>query len=38
LPFTGGQVSPIALIGLGLLALGVVGAAAARRHGQSTTS
>lgn len=38
LPFTGAQVSPIALIGLGLLALGVVGAAVARRRGSSVAS
>ncbi len=38
LPFTGTQVSPVALIGLGLLALGVVGAAVARRRGASVAS
>lgn len=38
LPFTGAQVSPVALIGLGLLALGVVGAAVARRRGASVAS
>jgi len=38
LPFTGTQVSPVALIGLGLLALGVVGAAVARRRGVSVAS
>jgi hypothetical protein len=38
LPFTGTQVSPVALIGLGLLALGVVGAAVARRRGSSVAS
>lgn len=32
LPFTGGQMSLIALIGLGLLALGVVGLVASRRR------
>jgi VIT1/CCC1 family predicted Fe2+/Mn2+ transporter len=35
LAFTGTQVSPVALIGLALLALGVVGAAVARRRGAS---
>jgi hypothetical protein len=38
LPFTGAQVSLVALIGLGLLALGVVGAAVARRRGASVAS
>ena len=38
LPFTGGQVSLIALIGLGLLALGVVGVAATRRRSSPTAS
>jgi VIT1/CCC1 family predicted Fe2+/Mn2+ transporter len=37
-PFTGTQVSPVALIGLALLALGVVGAAVARRRGSSVAS
>ncbi len=38
LPFTGGQVSLIALIGLGLLALGVLGRAGTHRHGASPAS
>jgi hypothetical protein len=33
LPFTGGQISLIALLGLGLLALGVTGVAVSRRRG-----
>lgn len=36
LPFTGGQISLIALIGLGLLALGVTGVAVSRRRGTPT--
>lgn len=38
LPFTSGQISFVALLGLGLLALGVVGFAAARRRGSSATT
>lgn len=38
LPFTGAQVSLIALIGLALLALGMVGLAATRKRGASTAS
>ncbi len=37
LPFTGGQISLIALLGLGLLALGAAGVAASRRRGSSST-
>lgn len=36
LPFTGGQISLVALIGLALLALGLLGAAASRRRGAPT--
>ena len=35
LPFTGGQISLIALIGLGLVALGVVGVTTTRQRGSS---
>ena len=38
LPFTGGQISLIALIGLGLLAAGAVGIASTRRRTSATTT
>jgi uncharacterized surface anchored protein len=38
LPFTGGQISLIALIGLGLLAAGTVGIASTRRRASTTAS
>ena len=38
LPFTGGQISLIALIGLALLALGAAGLAASRRRGSPATT
>jgi len=38
LPFTGGQISLIALIGLALLALGAAGFASSRRRGSPTTT
>ncbi len=38
LPFTGGQISLIALIGLGLLAAGSVGIASTRRRASSATA
>jgi hypothetical protein len=38
LPFTGGQISLIALIGLGLLAAGTVGVASTRRRTSATSS
>jgi hypothetical protein len=38
LPFTGGQVALIALIGLGLLALGAAGLAVTRGRGPSNTA
>ena len=38
LPFTGGQISLIALIGLGLLAAGAVGMASTRRRASASTS
>ena len=38
LPFTGGQLSLIALIGLGLLALGLVGHAVTRKRGASAVA
>ena len=38
LPFTGGQISLIALIGLGLLAAGAVGIASTRRSASASTS
>jgi len=38
LPFTGGQVALIALIGLGLLALGAAGLAVTRGRGPSSTA
>jgi hypothetical protein len=38
LPFTGGQISLIALIGLGLLAAGSVGLAASRRRASVATT
>lgn len=38
LPFTGGQVELIALIGLGLLALGAAGLAVTRGRGPSNTA
>ena len=38
LPFTGGQISLIALIGLGLLAAGAVGIASTRRSASPSTS
>ena len=37
LPFTGGQISLIAMIGLGLLALGAVGIATTRRRASAST-
>jgi hypothetical protein len=38
LPFTGGQISLIALIGLGLLAAGTVGIASTRRRSSATAA
>jgi hypothetical protein len=38
LPFTGGQISLVALIGLGLLAIGTVGIASTRRRTSATPS
>lgn len=38
LPFTGGQISLIALIGLGLLAIGTVGVASTRRRASAAAS
>jgi len=38
LPFTGGQISLIALIGLGLLAAGAVGIASTRRRTSTATT
>jgi len=38
LPFTGGQISLIALIGLALLALGAAGLASSRRHASAETT
>lgn len=38
LPFTGGQISLIALLGLGLLAVGAVGVASTRRRASATTT
>ena len=38
LPFTGGQIALIALLGLGLVALGAVGVATTRRRGSPTVS
>jgi hypothetical protein len=38
LPFTGGQISLIALIGLALLAAGAVGIAATRRRASASTA
>lgn len=38
LPFTGGQVALVALIGLGLLILGTGGVAASRRRGASAAA
>ncbi|MEA2142966.1 MAG: hypothetical protein QOI64_1396 [Solirubrobacteraceae bacterium] len=38
LPFTGGQISLIALLGLGLLAVGCVGVASTRRRASATAS
>lgn len=38
LPFTGGQIALIALLGVGLVALGVAGVATTRRRGSSTAS
>ena len=38
LPFTGGQIALIALLGLGLVALGAVGIATTRRRGSPTAS
>lgn len=38
LPFTGGQISLIALIGLGLLAVGAIGLGLSRRRTSATTT
>jgi len=38
LPFTGGQISLIAVIGLSLLAIGAVGVASTRRRASATTA
>ena len=38
LPFTGAQISLIALIGLGLLAVGALGVASTRRRASATTA
>lgn len=38
LPFTGGQIALIALLGTGLVALGVAGVAMTRRRGSPTAS
>lgn len=38
LPFTGGQIALIALLGVGLVALGVAGVATTRKRGSTTAS